>query len=45
MTEMAISVDPVGAIYKTVPSMYLTPNGSLELVVSPNLGVLFFIYL
>jgi hypothetical protein len=43
MTETTMGVDPIGAIYETVPAMRLTSDGSLELVVGPDLGVLFFI--
>ena len=42
MTKMTIGVNPIGAIYKTVPTMHLTLYGSLKLIVSPDLGVLFF---
>jgi hypothetical protein len=42
MAETTMSINPIGAIYKTVPTMCLTSDGSLELVVGSNLRVLFF---
>jgi hypothetical protein len=43
MTETTMGVNTIGAIYETVPAMRLTSDGSVELVVGPDLGVLFFI--
>ena len=43
MTETTMGVDPIGAIYETVPAMRLTADGGLKLVVSSKLGILFFI--
>jgi hypothetical protein len=43
MTETTMAVDPIGAIYETVPTMRFASDGTLELIVSPDLGVLFMI--
>ena len=43
VTETTMGINPIGAIYETVPMMCLASDGGLELVEGPDLGVLFFI--